>query len=205
MDTIRVREMEFVVAPEVTQRQVLDDIALKYHWAPLETFRFGEMINGKIVEKDWWFEPISDYSTLPPQAQARINLILKSIDPEGVIRAHEIEVESQVAPQPVVLPVEKPRPLPGDLPAEKPKPQRSYPLRPQPEPWKNPERDIDWERVKETAGQTAKIAGTVIGIAGLAMVATLGILATVLAGIDPLVLIVTKDTNEWTIIYRYSE
>jgi hypothetical protein len=205
MDTIRIRDLEFVVAQEVSQRQIMDELASKYHWAPLETFRTGEMITGKIVEKDWWFEPISDYCTLPTQAQARINLILKSIKPEGIILAHEIVVEPKVDPQPWVLPPEKPKPLPWVLPPEKPQPQRSYPLRPQPEPWKAPEIDIDWERVKETAGQTAKVAGVVLGVAGLAMVATLGIMATALCGIDPLVLIVTKGTKEWTIIYRYSE
>jgi hypothetical protein len=204
-DVIRIRDFEVYVAQEVTQRQIMDDLAKKNHWAPLETFRIDEMITGKIVEKDWWFEPISDYSNLPPQAQARINLILKSIEPEGIILAHEIVVEPKVEPLPWVLPQEKPKPLPWVLPPEKPQPQRSYPLRPQPEPWKSPEIDIDWEKVKKTAGQTAKVAGVVIGVAGLAMVATLGILGSVLCGIDPLVLIVTKDTKEWTICYRYSE
>ena len=204
-DIVRIRDFEVYVAPEVTQRQIMDELARKHHWAPLETFRIADMITGKIVEKDWWFEPISDYCTLPPQAQARINLILKFIEPEGIVLGHEKEVEPKIEPLPWVLPPEKPKPLPWVLPPEIPQPQRSYPLRPQPEPWKVPDIDIDWERVKETAGKTAKVAGVVLGVAGLAMVATLGILGSVLCGIDPQVLIVTKDTKEWTVIYRYSE
>jgi hypothetical protein len=207
MDTqptsVRIRDFEVYVAPEMTQKQILEMLAEKHHWAPPRTFRTADMITEKVVEKDWWFEPIHDYSVLPQQAQSRINLILQYIGHLDLILAHEIPVEPIIKPDPFSLPTVKPTPLPWVLPPKKPQPQRTYPLRPQPEPWRAP--DIDWSRVKEVAGQTAKVAGVVLGVVGLATVATLGILGSALCGIDPLVIICDAETQEWTVIYQYSE
>jgi hypothetical protein len=202
-NTCWITDYETYVAPELTQRQVFEKLAEKHHWAVSETFRVADKITEKVVEKEWWFEPIYDYSILPPQAQSRINEIIQYTGHLDIILAHEISVEPEIKPDPFPLPTIKPKPLPWVLPPEEPQPQRAYPLRPQPKPWRAPEIDIDWARVKKVAGQTAKVAGVALGIAGLGMVATLGAVGTLLCGIDPLVIICDPETREWTVIYQF--
>lgn len=183
-ETIQISEkLSFVVAPEVSQVEVIMTMADKYHWVTPQIIRDGGMIETPVTNGKWRFEPLIDHSIIPLSARKRIDLILKSIPVQGFIIGHEIEIETQP----------KIKPLPWVVAPE-----------PEVRPWlpapRNPEWEIDWAKVGHIAWSVTKVIGAVL-LGALAILAMcLG--AVVSCGTDPVIICVTE-AGQWVEIYRY--
>jgi len=171
----------FVIAP--SPKETIFELARKHHWAEPILLRASGMIETPLVEEKWRYEPLTDYSTLSRAARKRIELILKAVPVDGIILAHEIEVEP-VKP--------KVKPLPWTV-APKPVPWRF------PAPQTNPLKEVDWEAVGKVAWEVTKI----FGVVALAILAAIAMFAGAFAGCmtDPAIIVVAE--GEWIEIYRY--
>jgi hypothetical protein len=88
---IDLNELVFVVAPEQPdEKEIIMGLAEVHHWVPPQVIKTCEMIYEPLIEEKWRYEPLEDYSTLPRGARDRLNLILKSCSPAGVVIGHEI-------------------------------------------------------------------------------------------------------------------
>jgi hypothetical protein len=178
------RKLNFVVAAEVSQLNIIMELAEKHHWSEPLVWGKGGMINTHFTDGKWRYEPLLDDSTLPSGARKRID-ILKSINPQGFIIGHEIEVKPRVKPLPwVVAPEEEPMPLIVD-----------------PEmPNTDPIKEIDWEHVGRITWDVAKVVG-IIALATVAVpLMVLG--AFVGCATDPVIFCVTQE-GLWVEIYCF--
>jgi hypothetical protein len=185
-----------------SQLQTIREIARKVHSDVPQVIKKAGMIDTPIIEGSWRFEPLTDFSSIPPDARKRLELILNSISPQGVIIGHEIdpkvETKPQIKPLPwVVTPEVEPKPQIKPLP---------WVVTPEIEPFKfpqptnNPLKEIDWREVGRIAWDVTKIVG---GIA-LVVLSVLGIVVGAFAGCvtDPMLIICTQE-DEWVEIYRF--
>jgi|GEM_PF-6397127 len=208
------KELSFVVAPEVSQLDVIRKLADKHHWVPPQVIREGGMIEAPVIEGLWRYEPLIDKSIIPSSARKRVELILKSIPVQGFIIGHEIEIETKpkvkplpwiVAPEPETKPEVKPLPWivapePKTSPKVKPLPWRL------PKP-KKPDWEIDWEKVEDITWKAGDITWKVAKVLGIALAGTALILlacmgAAVGCATDPTVIVVTED-GLWVEIYCF--
>src|SRR5271157_3411987 len=98
------KDLNLTYVPEVSQLEIIMELASQHpFWVKPVVIRHSDMIDSRIIEENWTYEPLVDESIIPKSARKRVDLILKYINPQGFIIGHEIEVKPKVKPLPWVV------------------------------------------------------------------------------------------------------